>query len=167
MTPSAELPRARLVHRTAARARLRLPQKRRDSQFFERLQRELAALPSVDSARADPLTGSVLIHYRGELDDILKRAREQELFELQRPSRHTPIAQVQAGTARFDGWLRSISDGRMDVDNLAVLGLFGIGMFQIARGHVLPAGFALVWQAAGIARGAADQTTVAELASEE
>lgn len=139
--------RGQLVHRTQHRARLAFPRRRRDRAFFARLERELSELAPVDSVRVDPRTGTVLVYHRGELREVLALARERRLFAVEAAPHRTPLFHLHAGVRWADAWLRSVSEGRIDLQCVGVLWLAGAGLWQVTRGHVLPAGFSLLWQA--------------------
>jgi hypothetical protein len=141
------LARAQVVHRTHHRMRLAFPHQKRNIGFFVRLERQLAGLPQTRAVRADPLTGSVLVFYEGPAERLLEAARERGLFAVQRSSFRTPLAHVHSGFRWANTWLRSASDGRLDLESVAMFWLVGAGLWQVSRGQVLPAGFSLLWQA--------------------
>jgi len=54
---------ARLVHRTRERARLRVPSRRRDLDWFLALYEDLRAHPDIDEVTMNPVTGSVVLSF--------------------------------------------------------------------------------------------------------
>ena len=52
---------ALIAHRTANRVRLRITGRRGDPGFFAELERRFLACPGISSARANALTGSIVI----------------------------------------------------------------------------------------------------------
>ncbi len=54
---------ARIVHRSAGRLRLRVPQRRHDLPFFLRLYEALRDQPEIDEVNINPATGSVLVWF--------------------------------------------------------------------------------------------------------
>lgn len=51
------------VHGTPRRTRLKVPQRRRDRQFFASLKRRLEALSGVEDVKVSPETASVIVHH--------------------------------------------------------------------------------------------------------
>src|SRR5436309_2534469 len=118
---AAPLPPAEIEHRLAGRMRLRLRAKRGDAGFFRRVEAGLARIPGVRSVRASATTGGVLIEHGGDDAGILSAAKEQALFEAAPPAR-LPAPFIGAA-AELPGSL-----------DLAVAGLAGAGLLQLARG---------------------------------
>jgi hypothetical protein len=58
-----DLPSARIVHFTPRRLRLKVPEKRRDTGFFDYVRNRLAAWDSVERVETNPLTASILVHF--------------------------------------------------------------------------------------------------------
>lgn len=131
---AAPLPPAEIEHRLAGRMRLRLRAKRGDAEFFRRLEAGLARIPGVRSVRASATTGGVLIEHGGDDAGILSAAKEQALFEAAPPAR--PPAPFTGTAAELPGSL-----------DLAVAGLAGAGLLQLARGKIVGSASENLWNA--------------------
>lgn len=59
--PELDAPMARVVHRTAERWRLRVPERKRDLGYFVRLYEALRQQPEIREVTANPITGSLLV----------------------------------------------------------------------------------------------------------
>lgn len=126
----AEPPPARLTSVAPGRVRLNLGSAGRDPARATALARDALLLPGVVSAVANPLTGSLLLRFRGEAEPVFAAAARQGLFRVattgQRPAapaRAAPIAAVALGL---------------------------LAAVQALRGAVLPPAVTLLWYAASI-----------------
>jgi hypothetical protein len=139
----------------AGRTRIQIPACRSDVPYFERVMRELGAIEAVEGVDANPLTGSVLIHHGEDVNPIIEKALELQLFELGTPDsgQSGPVlsARVRAHLTEADRRIREATHGRLDFNGLAMVALVGAGTFQMLRGEVLPAGASLLWYALGLA----------------
>lgn len=64
------VPVASIEHQLPGRVRLRVPSKRGDVPFFEKVVRELSKHPSLRELTASSLTASITLHYREPLQPI-------------------------------------------------------------------------------------------------
>jgi hypothetical protein len=144
-------PDAILVHHIDGRMRLRIPGKRDDLAFFERLTDALSKLPDVERVSANPATTSVLIHHRGSSDALLSACEKAGLLLVRRaPSGGTPLRHLFDRIEDADQTLLAKSGGRWDLPTLAFYALVGGSLVQLARGHFMPAGATLAVQALGL-----------------
>lgn len=127
-----EPPLARLASVAPGRVRLNLGPAGRDPARAAALARETVLLPGVVSAAANPLTGSLLLRFRGEAGTVFAAAARQGLFRVdttpQRPAAPARAAPIAA----------------------AALGL--LAAVQALRGAILPPAVTLLWYAASLAR---------------
>ncbi len=143
-------PAALPVHRIAGRTRLRIRAQRGDAGYFEHVAEELSTCPGVRSVRVAPRTASVLLEHEAPLEAIGQFAATRGLFEIDAtPKEARPLlprlyAEVQA----VDRAMRERTEREWDLETLAFFGLAAAGAYQIARGHVFPAGITMVAQAA-------------------
>jgi hypothetical protein len=143
-------PKAYLVHRLPGRVRLRVREKRQDTDYFDRVRRQLAWLPGVESVRVNAATGSVLVlHPDMPYADLERRLQALELFALVPEAEPVtpPLAGVRAGMARIDALLGSSFPGGLDLRTLVVMGAGALALRQIVRGEVLGPGLPLLWSA--------------------
>jgi hypothetical protein len=122
------VPVAHIEHQLQGRVRLRVPSKRGDVSFFERVVKELSRHPAVWELAASPLTGTITLQYSEPLQAIMETAAALTLFETggskpgvkaaesKRPSRRSESAGLAGGIAA---------------------GLSGLSLYQAARGNVI------------------------------
>ncbi|WP_298819051.1 HMA2 domain-containing protein [Chloroflexus sp.] len=132
------VPQAYIVHQTGERLRLRIPARKGDAGFFMQVERDLAALPGVAYAEANPLTASVLLQYHGEVSELATMAATAGLFTLVPPAPpgETILDIVTDRVDRAEQFVRRVSNGVIDLDTLVLGVLIGASVVQIARGQV-------------------------------
>jgi hypothetical protein len=131
------VPVASIEHHLPGRVRLRVPSKRGDVSFFDKVVRELSKHPSLRELTASPLTGCITLHYCDPLQLMTAAAAEQQLFEIGGSE-----PQDQKNKEQASG-LREASG----VTGATVAGLSGLGLFQVARGNVLGSAIEDLWYA--------------------
>lgn len=152
------VPEIAVVHVLDGRARLRAPNQRGDAPFFERVARVLPGATGVVSVKTNALTGSILVVFENELDEVLAFAEQEELFkigvveEAPKPRREDapPWADLFDELVRLDNRLRSESDDRWGLGSLTFYAMLAACAFQIKRGSYFPAASSLLVQARGI-----------------
>jgi hypothetical protein len=122
------IPVAHIEHQLPGRVRLRVPSKRGEAAFFERVVKELSKHPAIWELIASPLTGSITLQYSEPLQAIMDAAVDLMLFEIGQPkpgaiSRETK----RSGRLSRDAGLAS---------NVAA-GLSGLSLYQAARGKIV------------------------------
>jgi hypothetical protein len=125
-----------IEHQLSGRLRLRIPTRRGDVSFFQRIVQALSQRPQIEEISATPLTGSILIRHSGSAQAIVSAAAEQMLFELGDPTKRpqgTPPA----------------SSGPLDT---AATGLAGLALLQVARGQIIGNATENFWNAYGSQR---------------
>jgi hypothetical protein len=118
---------AHIEHRLPGRVRLRVPSKRGDLPFFERVVKELSRHPAVWDLVASPLTGSITLQFSEPLQAVLEAAAELLLFEFGRPD-----PGVVGSPPKRDKRLRH--DG--GIAGHVAAGLSGLCIYQAVRGRV-------------------------------
>lgn len=131
-----EPPLARLVSVAPGRVRLNLGAAARDPTRATALARECLLLPGVVSAVANPLTGSLLLRFRGERETVFAAAAQRGLFRLA-TEQPCPLAPAQAAP-------------------LAATALGLLAAIQTLRGAVLPPAVTLLWYARSLGGGDRD-----------
>src|SRR5437660_7157158 len=76
------LPAARITHFTPRRLRIKVPEKRRDRDFFDTVAERLATWESIERVETNPLTASVLIHFSDPERLFLEAAVKNDLFDI-------------------------------------------------------------------------------------
>lgn len=161
----APLARAVVVHQAPGRMRLRIPERKRQAAFFERLKSQLAAPNGIVSVEANPLTGSVTIAHSLDVEQIARHAREAGLFEIDTRGREPVAVALAQGSESLDRRLRRASGGSLDLFSVAFLGLAGVGVWQLVRGNVSAPAVTLFWYAASLILMARSAAAERELAS--
>jgi hypothetical protein len=140
---------ALLTHRTASRARLRVPARRRNATWFEQARRTLLECGAVRSVAVNPLSASILVTHAADFDQVVEFAAARGLFAVQAPSMPAiPASEHFAGKLRkVDTRLQELSRGAVDARAVAFAGLLLAGVWQLLRGNILPAAGSLVWYA--------------------
>jgi len=137
------VPVAYIEHRLPGRARLRLPSRRGEVPFFEKVVRELSRLPAIRELTATPLTGSITLQHFGPLHPIIAAAADQKLFEARRLEPQTIVSHSKPACGSREG--SGLADG-------VATGLSGLSLFQAAQGSVLGSAAENLWHAFGAQR---------------
>jgi hypothetical protein len=125
------------------RARLRVPSKRGEVPFFEKVVRALSQHPAVHELTATPLTGRIMLQYAEPLRAITAAACDQNLFKTDRPQpAPKPGEPNKAGR---------VSKAPVLTNGLAT-GLSGLSLFQAVQGNVLGSAAESFWHAFGAHR---------------
>jgi hypothetical protein len=146
--------RVQIAHVTTGRARIQLPEHRGDPEFFDRIVQLIEQSGIVRSARANPVTGSIVLEFDGDAEDLLTKLAALVPIEIVAPQVAAQLRSPWAGsTAPF-----KLVSGR-DIDPMLMAGtLFGaVGVVQTVRGRVLIPALAAFWCAANAFRMARDQ----------
>jgi hypothetical protein len=162
------LPVAVVVHRLPGRMRVRVEERRRDEAYFAQVAQQLRQCPTVVDVSVTPLTGSVLILHDGtDTDVVTGYAKAFDLFEVVLPASGSvgaeprPDQVIQERLDHVDRWMRRESGDHADLRSLALIGLLGGAVWQMARGRMLPAGATLLWYALVLTRGRQSMATEA------
>jgi len=137
------IPVAYVEHQLPGRVRLRVPSRRGEVPFFEKVVRELSKHPAMRELIATPLTGSITLHYFEPLHPIIAAAEDQRLFETGRlepqsnVSRSKPLAALREGSGLADGIATALS---------------GLSLFQATQGSVFGSAAENLWHAFGAQR---------------
>jgi hypothetical protein len=151
----AERVRAYVTHRTPSRLRIRVPARRRDAAWWQRVGAELRAAPGVSAVEVNPLTASILIHHDGSFEPARALAGHEllSLIEERRVASRSFLEQVRGRFAAIDGAISVASEGKVDLASLTLLGLSGLVVQQLLRGNVVQApAVTLAWNVAELIR---------------
>jgi hypothetical protein len=147
------------VHRTRQRLRLRVPDKRGDSQWFVEAAEVLERLAGVDRVEAAPLSASLIL-YCDTTDGLDERLGHAGVLAFQKraPAKPTAAQRTQGGVSWFERALYDSSQGRVDLRSLVFLLMLGLAGVQVIRGQVLVPAISLFWYAMEMALGARAQS---------
>lgn len=141
------MPIAYVEHQIPGRLRLRIPERRGDVAFFQRVVGVLSEVPDVTELDGSPLTGSVRIRYSGTAEAIAAAAAKEGLFEIHKRDgggqpKKPPKEPASSGAPHGDaGMLDSIATG-----------LSGLALFQVTQGQVTGSAAENFWNAYGAQR---------------
>ena len=106
------IPTAYVDHQLPRRIRLRVPERRGDSRYFDSVREALAQHSAVERLIVTPLTASILVHHNGAVEPIAARASERGLFEIARARQAaSPSASRANGSAPLPGALNAVANG--------------------------------------------------------
>jgi len=121
---------ARIVHRTRERARLRVPGRRRDLDYFLALYEDLRARPGIDEVSINPVTGSVVLTFPAD-----QGARLESILS------GSPLLALTPGppsdTAAAEGHPHTFHTSLNDMRILIFLIMLGLSIQQLLKGQVL------------------------------
>lgn len=143
-------------HIPGNRIRIRVPSKKRDNAFFQSVATRLNGIDGVKAA-VTPETGSVLLHYQGDLGQLLISAAEaglSELIDLEMGGELLePLADRLLGQAEgMEKKLLASTGGQVDGRTLVMFGLMLAAGVQLFRGQIFGPAVPLLWYTAEIIR---------------
>jgi len=157
MTGNNNPPFAYIKHQLPGRVRLKIPQKRGDFRYFDRIAELFADCPGITQLQLNPSAASILICHGTETDflNIAEFAQTNGLFRIiDQPEEETfsipylPIPTLTStGLNRLDESLMNFSQGRLDGRSLLILALIGLAVRQMTRGNIMGPATTLLWYA--------------------
>lgn len=138
--PQPDPPLALIEHELPGRLRLRVPLRRGDRAFFQRVEARLGEAGFVRAVRGNAATGSLLLWHDGALGDLVAYARANGLFDL-RPD----VPRSPRPLPRRTGM--AAEPPRPSLRMLTAAGLAGLGVAQIARGRIVGPATESFWNA--------------------
>lgn len=148
---------AYITHSLPGRVRFRIPSHIRDAAYFSTAAEALLEIPGVESVKANPVAGSILLLHHREPNELVAEIARRGWFTvvpgappLASPSEARPLeARLAAGLEEAQRrWHEST--GGLDFNRPMVAGLVVAGVVQVLRGRWLPSGFTLAASAAGL-----------------
>lgn len=140
MTQQSTLPRAHIVHQLRGRLRLRIREKRLDSDYFQEVSARIESLDGVTEVSCNATTGSLLLlHPELPFVDLEPRLNDLSLFEMvtEPEITATPLEKVSNGFSWLNQAISETSSGDLDLRSLAFLGLIALSIQQIMRGNIM------------------------------
>jgi hypothetical protein len=149
-----ELARGRIAHLSPGRLRIRIPDKRRDETWFRSVAERLSGWEHVERVEVNPLTASVLVHFRDRDGVFAELERRNDLFAIEDAAElaeeHNPAAVTERARrlwAGADKALRRVTAGATDIRNATFLMLVASALYQLKRGQVMPPALTSLWYA--------------------
>jgi hypothetical protein len=147
------LPAARISHFTTRRLRIRVPEKRRDAEFFSTVAERLASWDAVERVETNPLTASILVYFTDAHRLLAEAAAKNDLLDIDfdaiEPRAAEPVV-TRAAIRSFetaDGALRRWTENQVDMRSVLFLLLFVGGLYQLLRGRLGMPAPGLLWYA--------------------
>lgn len=160
MTGNANHPSAYIKHQLPGRVRLKIPQKKGDLGYFDRIAELFADCPGITQLQLNPPAASILICHGAETHflSIAEFAQTNGLFTIiEQPEEETfsipylPIPKVtSSGLKRIDELLMDFSQDRLDGRSLLFLALIGLAARQMTKGNIMGPATTLLWYAFSI-----------------
>jgi hypothetical protein len=157
MTNNENHPSAYIKHQLPGRVRLKIPQKRGDFRYFDRIAELFTGCPGITQLQLNPSAASILVCHGTETDflNIAEFAQANGLFTIVEPPEeetftipYLPIPKLTStGLNRLDESLMDFSQGRLDGRSLLFLSLIGLAIRQMAKGHIMGPASTLLWYA--------------------
>jgi hypothetical protein len=147
------LPAARISHFTARRLRIKIPEKRRNTDFFNTVAERLATWDSVERVETNPLTASVLIHFSDPERLFLEAAAKNDLFEIDLDGAFGNSSEpVVTGAAvqsfeTADQAVRRWTQNQIDMRGVLFVLLLAGGLVQLLRRRLDAPAPTLLWYA--------------------
>jgi hypothetical protein len=147
------LPAARISHFTARRLRIKIPEKRRDNDFFRTVADRLATWESVERVETNPLTASVLVHFSDPEKLFLEAVAKNDLFDVDFNAAVASLSEpVVTRTAvrsfeAADVAVRRWTENQIDMRGMLFLMLLAGGVYQLLRGRLATPAPTLLWYA--------------------
>jgi Heavy metal associated domain 2 len=145
---------AQRIHDLPGRTRFKIPERRGDQAFFNDVCERLRKYPSVREVEANPVTGSLLLQYAGELESEPVQAALNALAELVELELSAPpvAKRLRADAIEVDQTIRRFTHGALDLGSAAALGLLALAGVQLLRGQQPVSAISLAWYATELLR---------------
>jgi len=156
MTDNENHPSAYIKHQLPGRVRLKIPQKRGDFRYFDRIAELFTDCPGITQLQLNPPAASILICHVTETDflNIAEFAQTNGLFTITEQPEETysmpylPIPKFTSkGLNRVDESLMDFSQGLLDGRSLLILALIGLAVRQMTKGNIMGPATTLLWYA--------------------
>ncbi len=158
---------AKLSHSSQGRVRIRIPEKRGNNQYFAKLKNKFMSHDGIHDTKINTAAASVLILSNLSKESVLNFAKENKLFEISVKTEKSKITAAlkntkpkrnyESGVVRFakqihkvDTAIQHSTYGMLDLTSIVFFSIAGMGIYQIARGHILASGTSLLATAAAL-----------------
>lgn len=129
---------AYVEHQVPGRVRLRIPSKRRDTEYFASLKAHFSQLAGIEAVTVNPVTGGMLLIHTTKLEEILGYAKEKSLFHIGQVKKQQPVSKGVIMT--FEGLnekIKDITGGSFDIPAVLFFSLLSISVYQIGSGNFM------------------------------
>lgn len=150
-------PNAFFIHTAPGRCRIKIPEKRHDTEFFEALEPDLINVVGVKRVSINTLTASILIHYHEqELPFEQLQSYLDKISHFEMGGEPKSIAIWEDASQRltsFDSILKEGSAGQIDFRSLLVILFVLLAVRQLQQGNILGSASNLLWYATQLVMG--------------
>lgn len=158
---------AQITHITPGRIRFKVPAKRRDYSFFEKLQIDCSSFDGAEHVTANVLTGSVLLLCDDAKQALLiDRIKNHPLLDfgsevhqagkssmtLIADEQQTAAQKASSTFASFDSTLKEFSSGFLDLRSILFISFIMLATRQLTQGAVFGNAITLFWYAIQLLR---------------
>jgi hypothetical protein len=144
-------PKAYISHQIAQRLRIKIPEKKKDADFFSWIENRFSECPGFEELQVNSLTGSLLFMDEKEVDleIITAHAEEKQLFVFAKSNPNPSNSQATTVAPRtvahtivepfqkLDRQVHKFSEGHMNLATLGFLFLLSVGIYQIKEGKMI------------------------------
>ncbi len=155
---------ATIKHHAPGRLRLQFSEEDFEREEIRDAIQVLRRSPSLRRVQGNPVTRTLLIEADDEelLQSALQEVTQAKVIQLRAEGTSAPhqplrfdFVKLRKGCDRF---FKEATGGRIDFHTASVLALAVLGVKQMAKGSILPAGLTLLMYAAGVAEMTAEET---------
>jgi hypothetical protein len=149
------LPIGYICHSSSGRLRIRVPDRKRDDQFFFSVEQVFHKSGQVASVQVRPLTASILLTGEQVAPDVIDRiGAKNKLFQLSAPEPKESISnKLIAPMDRLNRNVQQFTGGEVDMQDVLFLLLVGFGLYGLIKGDLRrPAWYTAFWYAAELFR---------------
>ena len=145
-------PVAVVIHSGVGRQRIRIPARRGDRDYFQKV-RQAAEQGPIETIRANVLTGSIL--FQGKKVDpeaVARFGRDSDLFRIESDLPGPTMAKrISAPLAATDDTIKRMTAGQLDLPGALFILLLFTALYEIARGRFrTPPWYTAFWYAFGL-----------------
>jgi hypothetical protein len=141
---------AHIAHQTDGRVRLSIPERRGDVHYFAALQDRFSGIGQVHRVSTNPVTGSVLLEFTGNLDQVMRAADGSGMVEFETAAKRELAGRRGEAPAAYTELMLRLRAGNLNPMMLAA-GMFAVvGVLQTMRGKVMVPAMTAFWYAANV-----------------
>ncbi len=150
-----DTPKAKIVHQTPGRLRIKIPSRRGDESYFSEVYNGFSRTKRVDQVEINPVSASILC-LGEDLDpnSIQEYAESKGFFTFGKTEEELDFLprKVVRPMGALSSQMMKETGGRMNLLGIAFMSAVSIGLYQVLRGNLkLPTWHTALWYAFGLA----------------